>query len=275
MKIKSLPVKFKTSEADGLTEGQFLVYPSTFTRTPDSYGDVVAKGAFLRGIVKRRDIGVKLPGLFGHRMDDPHMYVATAIDEGEDEHGWWVKGEFDLDDPTALKVYKLVKSGRIRELSFAYDVLDGDVVELDDGTKAYELRDLDVFEYSFVPVGANRDTSVVAVKSAVDALVDGVKAGRVLSAKNETTLRDAAAAMEAALASIKSVLPDDPDGADGAGTDQEKASGNAAVKDEGAGRVKSEGRDGRPSAADAWQLSIAAKAYSNDGLRLIPREGIE
>lgn len=236
MKIKSLPVRFKTGEADGLSEGQFLVYPSTFTRTPDAYGDVVAKGAFAKGIAKRKEDGIVLPGLFGHRLDDPDFFVASAIEEGEDEHGWWVKGEFDLESPKGAQVYRLVKSGRLRELSFAYDVLDAAEVELEDGTKAYELRDLEVFEFSFVPVGANRDTSVVAVKSAVDALVDGLKAGRVLSAKNEETLQGAVAALDAALSSIKSVLSQTAAGDD----DNAKTGGNPAGKDEGATGVKSE-----------------------------------
>lgn len=162
MLTKSSAVRIKTG---GLAEGQFLVYPSTFTRTPDSYGDVVAKGAFARGIAERKTAGVQLPGLFAHRMDDLNAYVAHALDEGEDDHGWWVKGVFDLDDPPSAKVYRLVKGGRIRELSFAYDVLDAAPVTLPDGTKANELRDLDVHEFSFVMVGANRDTSVVDVKS--------------------------------------------------------------------------------------------------------------
>lgn len=206
MKIKSLPVKFKTGDDDGLSEGQFLVYPSTFTRTPDSYGDVVAAGAFTEGITKRKESGAVLSGLYGHRMDDPHLNVAAAIDEGEDEHGWWVKGEFDLDEPTAAKVYRLVKSGRIRELSFAYDVQDEGQVTLDDGTKANELRKLDTFEFSFVPVGANRDTSVVAIKSAVDAFVATAKAGRVLSAKNEKALSGVVQTLDGAVDSLKNVL---------------------------------------------------------------------
>lgn len=164
MPVKSQPVKFKTG-TDDLGEGEFLVYPSTFTRTPDSYGDVVAKGAFAKGIAQRKAAGVQLPGLFAHRMDDLNAYVAHATEEGEDDHGWWVKGAFDLDDPAAAKAYRLVKGGRIRELSFAYDVLDAGPVTLPDGAKANELRDLDVFEFSFVVVGANRDTSVVSVKS--------------------------------------------------------------------------------------------------------------
>lgn len=241
-KYKNQTVRFKAGEADGLAEGEFLVYPSTFTRTPDAYGDVVAKGAFAKGIAARKDSGAVLPGLFGHRLDDPDFYVASAIDEGEDEHGWWVKGAFDLESPKGGQVYRLVKSGRLRELSFAYDVLDGGLVKLEDGTDAYELRDLDVFEFSFVPVGANRDTSVVAVKSAVDALADGMKAGRVLSAKNEETLTAALAELDAASASIKNVLSQLA-----AGDEQGKTGGQAEVKDEGADRVKSEGPGVNPS----------------------------
>lgn len=242
MKIKNLPVKFKTGEADGLAEGQFLVYPSTFTRTPDAYGDVVAKGAFAKGIAHRKENGIPLPGLFGHRLDDPDFYVAYAIDEGEDDHGWWIKGEFDLESPKGAHVYRLVKSGRLRELSFAYDVLEGGDVELEDGTKAYEIRDSEQFEFSFVPVGANRDTSVVAVKSAVDALVDGIKAGRVLSAKNEETLTGAVDQLASVTSSLKSVLSQLA-----AGDDPAKTGGHPAVKDEGAARVKSEGSGLSPS----------------------------
>lgn len=166
MQTKSNTVTFKAGPADGLAEGEFIVYPSTFTRTPDSYGDVVAKGAFTAGIKQRAAANIKLAGLFGHRMDDPDFVVAHAVEEGEDDHGWWVKGAFDLDSPKGPHVYRLVKSGVLRELSFAYDVLEGGPVTLADGTKANELRSLDVFEFSFVHVGANRDTSVAAVKHA-------------------------------------------------------------------------------------------------------------
>ncbi|WP_156759994.1 HK97 family phage prohead protease [Microbacterium karelineae] len=254
MKIKSLPVKFKTGDDDGLEEGQFLVYPSTFTRTPDSYGDVVAPGAFADDIAKRKESGAVLSGLYGHRMDDPHLNVASAIDEGEDDHGWWVKGEFDLDEPTAAKVYRLVKSGRIRELSFAFDVLDEGQVTLEDGTKANELRKLEAFEFSFVPVGANRDTSIVAVKALADEIVADVKAGRAISAKNETTLREAADKIAAAAVDIKNVLAViDGEGTEGAG----KASGHVTVKTEEPAGAKAEEPERAPSARTRLQIALA------------------
>lgn len=195
MLTKTNRVRFKAGEADGLGNGEFLVYPSTFTRTPDAYGDVVAMGAFARGIAQRKRDGVRLPGLFGHRMDDPDYFVAHALDEGEDDHDWWVKGAFDLDSPKGTRVYRLVKDGLIRELSFAFDLIDSAQVTLGDGTKARELRDLDVYEFSFVPVGANRDTSVVAIK-----------AGTALSAQSEHKLDQAIRSVRSPASALADVL---------------------------------------------------------------------
>lgn len=234
MKTKMLPVSMKAGPEDGLAEGEFLVYPSTFTKEPDSYGDIVAPGAFAESIQMWKDSGNTLPGLFGHRMDDPDFFVAGATDMGEDEHGWWVKGAFDLDSPKGPQVYRLVKGKRLNQLSFAYDVLDEGSVELDDGRKANELRKLAIYEFSFVPVGANQDTSVVAVKSAVDALTGGSKAGRVLAQKHIDSLRAAQETIGAVIAAAEST------------EEQSKASGQAEVKGEG-GNVKLEGNDINPS----------------------------
>lgn len=192
MQIKSVPLRgVKAGPDDGLKEGEFIVYPSTFTKTPDSYGDIVAPGAFLDDLAEWKESGNVIPGLFGHRLDDPDFYVASATDYGEDEHGWWVKGEFDLESPRGPQVYRLVKGRRLNQLSFAFDVLDSGPVELEDGTKANELRKLKVYEFSFVPIGANQDTSVVAVKALSDGLTDNIKAGRVLAAKHIDSLRSA------------------------------------------------------------------------------------
>lgn len=191
MLTKSCTVSVKAGPDDGLKEGEFIVYPSTFTREPDSYGDVVKKGAFAETIKEWVESGNSLPGLYGHRLDDPDYFVAGAIEMSEDEHGWRVKGEFDMDSPKGPHVYRLVKSKRISQLSFAYDVIEEGKVDLGDGKSANELRKLKVYEFSFVPIGANQDTSVVAVKAAADLLADGIKAGRVISAKNEGELRAA------------------------------------------------------------------------------------
>ena len=257
MKIKSVPIgQVKAGPEDGLAEGEFIVYPSTFIRKPDAYGDVVAKGAFLDTIKEWQESGNVLPGLYGHRMDDPDFFVAGAQEMAEDEIGWRVKGVFDLESPKAKQVYRLVKGRRLNQLSFAYDVLDEGRVELEDGQKANELRKLRVYEFSFVPVGANQDTSVVAVK----AIVDGIKAGRVLSAKNETALREARDAIDSVLSS----LGDDEGGKAAPAADQhdqEKASGDAEAKsdasDEEPEGAKSSASDEEPKSSPSARVLAA------------------
>lgn len=225
MKVKSLPIgQVKAGPEDGLKDGEFIVYPSTFTREPDAYGDIVAKGAFLEDIAAWKDAGNVLPGLYGHRMDDPDYFVAGAIEEGEDDHGWWVKGEFDLQSPKAQQVYRLVKGRRLNQLSFAYDTIEEAEVDLGDGRTANELRKVKRYEFSFVPVGANQDTSVVAVKG----IIDGIKTGRVLTAHTEAALREARDSIDSAL---KSLSGEGEKVAPAADThDQEKASGKADAK---------------------------------------------
>ena len=260
MKIKNVPIgAVKAGPDDGLQEGEFLVYPSTFTRTADAYGDVVAKGAFLDDIKAWKDSGNTMPGLYGHRMDDPDFFVAGASDMGEDEHGWWVKGSFDMESPKGAQVYRLVKGRRLNQLSFAYDVLESGKAEDDQGEAVNELRKLKVYEFSFVPIGANQDTSVVAVK----ALAEGLKAGRVLSAKNESSLREARDAID----SVLTALDGDEDGksAPMGGNDQEKASDADAAKsdasDEEPAGAKSSVSDEEPKSGQSSVKRLAAEAH--------------
>ena len=65
MKTKYCKAKIKTL-GENLTEGQFLVYVSTWTREPDSYGDIVKKGAFAASLARWKESGLTIPGLYGH-----------------------------------------------------------------------------------------------------------------------------------------------------------------------------------------------------------------
>ena len=60
-------------------------------------------------------------------------------------------------------------------MSFAYDVLEGGEAQREkpggDGTETvYELRKLKLYEVSVVPIGANQETEILAVKAAQSAL---------------------------------------------------------------------------------------------------------
>lgn len=217
METKQSLTPFKVKAAgpdDGLNEGEFEGYCSVFGNK-DSYGDIVQPGAFAKSLEEWDTKGDPIPLLWGHDLEDPFSNIGVISKAEEDERGLKVRGAFDLDNPKAQQVYKLAKGRRTTGMSFAYAVRDAE--QKDDGN---HLKDLHIFEASIVPIGANPEAGVLAVKAFADTIADGVKAGRTLSAKNEATLRDAAKAIEDVLASL---------GGDST-TQEPKASDNADAK---------------------------------------------
>lgn len=158
--------KFKSAEfaaqmpSDGTVEG----YAATFDREPDSYGDVIAKGAFARTLTEWSQKEQPIPLLYGHNTEDPEMNIGKVTEAYEDEKGLHVRAEFDADNPKAQYVRKLAKEGRLYQFSFAYSVRDAADVDVD-GFKAYELRDLDLYEVSLVQIPANQHAVITEIKS--------------------------------------------------------------------------------------------------------------
>lgn len=163
MQKKSLNLEIKRV---GDEESHSIVaYAATFHREPDSYGDVIRKGAFENTLKAWKESGNVIPLLFGHRMDDPLMNIGSVTSAEEDETGLKISATFDMDNERGAYVYKLVKEKRLTKLSFAFDVLDEQEVTLEDGVKANELRELSIYEVSLVPVPANSHATVQSVKS--------------------------------------------------------------------------------------------------------------
>lgn len=157
-------IKTKTIEIKAAENGVITGYASTWTREPDSYGDIVAKGAFAEHIAEIKAEGRVLPFLFNHNSGDLKAYIGTVFDLGEDEHGLKFDATFDSTEE-GQRARELAKDGRLAKFSFSYDVLDQGEVELEDGRKANELRKLRIHEVSLVMYPANPDTYVVSVKS--------------------------------------------------------------------------------------------------------------
>ena len=158
MNYKEFNVKYH-DEGNGSLEG----YASTWIKKADSYGDTVREGAFTRTLKERWNGGKGIPLLWAHQMDNLKSFIGTAEAE-EDEKGLHFLAQFDGTEE-AQRVRELYKDGRLSKFSFAFDVRENGTVTLEDGTKANELRDLELFEISCVCVPANDDAGVVAVKS--------------------------------------------------------------------------------------------------------------
>lgn len=220
MDIKHLTLGKVVTEGPGLKAGttlkagQMLAYASVFGNV-DSYGDVVVKGAFTNTLAdwrQRKDR--KIPLLYGHNMHDPNMNIGVILEAEEDDRGLKILAQFD-DDAMAQKVYRLVKAGRIAELSFAFDTIKSALLDDPDRPDAFrELQELKLYEVSVVPIGANSETEVLAIKAAavgMTQVAEAVKAGRTLSKANESSIRSALEGISAAKDALEKVLPPDPE----------------------------------------------------------------
>lgn len=226
MKVKDTALSARQVKAgpdDGLGEGVFTAYASVFGNV-DSYGDVVVKGAFDADLKRWEESGNPIPLLFGHNMGDPDYNLGHVMKADEDDHGLLVTAQLDLENPKAMQVYRMLKGRRVNQMSFAYDVLDEDEVEVA-GAKANELRELKLYEVSVVTIGANQETEVLAVKANAAALADALKAGRVLAQKHIDSLRSAQEAIGVVIAAAEG--------------DQGKASGNAGATSDASGQEPS------------------------------------
>ena len=157
-------IKTKTFDIKADNLGAIVGYASTWTREPDSYGDVVAKGAFAECIARLKEEGRNIPLLWNHAAMDLKAFIGTVTDLAEDDHGLKFEAVFD-DTEEAQRARQLAQDGRLCKFSFAYDVLEAGEITLEDGRKANELRKLNIHEVSLVMYPANADTSVVSVKA--------------------------------------------------------------------------------------------------------------
>lgn len=201
MYTKDFPVKVKAvGESDGLQPGQFEAIVSVFGNE-DSYGDVVAPGAFTEDIERWKASGDPQPCIWAHDWGDPFSHIGYALDSKETDVGWWVKGQVDIDAGNAKAdwVYRLLKGRRVKQFSFAYDIDEGGWVDVKDHRFGgyYELRKMTTFEFGPCLIGANRETDLLAAKA--HDLTRGIKAGRVLSQTNYDRLTKARDSITAVL----------------------------------------------------------------------------
>ena len=206
-------VLMKLAEDAGTISGYF----STYDRIPDSYGDIVAPGAFTDTIKAREESGHKFPLCWNHDLNQ----IIGQVDSIEDtEKGPLMTASF-FNTPLAQEKREIVKSGVVYQFSFAYDVKKAGMVELEDGTKANELQKLDLFEVSIVPIPANPRAEVTDVKGFPEH-GEGkcvVKSGRRNSKKDAEDLKTAVRLIQGVLGELEDA--EDPED----GKDNAKANG--------------------------------------------------
>lgn len=248
MQFKTAPTQVKNVDPD---TGVFEAYVAVFDNK-DSYGDVIRKGAFEQTLSDWRTKDAPIPVLWSHRTDDPDMNIGHVMEAKETDRGLWVKAQLDLDAPKAQTVHRLMKGGRVREFSFAYEVLDGGL-ETKDGDGFYEIRSVKLYEVGPTPIGANPATELLDVKARAEEIQHCIKAGRVLSAKNEDAIRGVVADLKASASALESVLPAEADE-----EDQDQTSGKEPPSEAPEKSVSSEQATPIPSVSLAMtEMEIA------------------
>jgi len=148
------PVAVKSSiSAQGVFEG----YGSTFGGDPDSYGDVIAPGAFAASLKEHAAKGTR-PALLWHH--DLHEPIGAWTSLSEDAYGLKGFGKLTLKSRRGEEAYGLMQDGAL-SLSIGYRTRKSTFGA--NGVRI--LQDVDVREISVVSIPANTSARITAVKS--------------------------------------------------------------------------------------------------------------
>jgi uncharacterized protein len=193
---KSVRAKFHVkADAQDAPNGEVTALVSVFGNE-DLVGDRMIKGAFAKSLNAIKDAGRSIPFVWSHQWSDPNAYIGKVLDAEETDDGLLVRASL-FDTQTAQHIKTLLKEGVVTEFSFAYDVIKQSPGK--DGVN--ELTEVHILEAGPTLKGANPATQLVNVRSALSAQVDA-KAGRVLSTKNESRIRDAVVLLDEVLGSL-------------------------------------------------------------------------
>jgi HK97 family phage prohead protease len=257
MLIKECPARVSVKALDNTQgEGLFTAVVSVFGNK-DSVGDVVLPGAFTQTLTDWKASGNPIPVIWSHDWSDPFSHIGYVTDAAETETGLQVTGQLDMDNPKAQQVFRLLKSGRVTQFSFAYDVEQGAFVEDENGSH-YELRQLKLYEVGPTLVGANQETELLAVKAA--AVAAGFKEGRVLAQKHLDSLKEAHNTLGTVIAAAEKDSPPD-DGGKGApdGASATKSTSRPDDTPDAAAKAAAHGDEHGAAQVDAMALEIAIR----------------
>lgn len=156
METKHLDIGFevKAMGDDGQIEG----YGSVFGNT-DSYGDIVAKGAFSGSIKEHKASGTMPALLWQHRSDSP---CGVWLEMREDENGLFMRGKLAMDTVKGKEAHSLLKLGALKGLSIGFMTRDSDY---DAKSDIRTIKDVELVETSLVTFPANSKARITGVKS--------------------------------------------------------------------------------------------------------------
>lgn len=166
-------------QAQGVFEALVAVFGNV-----DRAGDMIMPGAFTESLAGWKAKGRPIPVIFSHDWGNLDAHIGLVLEAKEIQEGLYVKGQLEMDEPFAARVWKKMNQGTLAEFSFAYNVLDAAFVK-QNGQMVQELRRLDLLEVGPCLVGMNPETELLGVR----ALAPDGKAGRRNSGKDQERIQ--------------------------------------------------------------------------------------
>jgi uncharacterized protein len=191
LETKSFDFEVKATNDNEMT---FEGYGSIFGNV-DSHRDIVEKGAFTKTINENKRIKL----LYQH---NPLMPIGRPIAMSEDSKGLYIKGRISPTDE-GKRAYTLMKDGVLDELSIGYNTVKDD---WDSKANVRHIKEVKLWEVSLVTFASNELANVTGVKSVEQLMFNlnnELKAGKVLSDKNKTLVKNAIDALTALLNQVE------------------------------------------------------------------------
>lgn len=149
---------FKTRDEDGnlYIEGYFAVFGSEY-RMYENAIETIDEDAF------DETLGGDIRALVNH---DSTLVLgrttAGTLELGVDKTGLWGRITINRADSDAMNLYERVRRRDVTQCSFGFDIIDQCTEVLENGTTAWKLRKVKLYEVSVVTFPAYEDTSVQA-----------------------------------------------------------------------------------------------------------------
>ena len=210
-------------EVKAINDFEFEGYASVF-KNIDSYRDVIEPGAFTKTIQESKRVKV----LWQH---DPWQPIGKPILMQEDSHGLYVKAKISKTE-RGKEAMQLMKDGVIDELSIGFNTVKD---EWDHTNNVRRIKEVRLWEFSPVTFAANDQAGITAVKSAAGferllfTVNEELKAGKVLSGKNQDLVLKAIEALQALVQSAEGKGFEPPNGTQNTPSEEDQAAINAMI----------------------------------------------
>ena len=172
---RSPGLRFKLA-ADTKT-GEFSGHASTFNGAPDSYGDIIAPGAFSETLAAHKAAGSTVPMLWAHDQSKP---IGRWLEMREDATGLFVRGKCNLDTIAGREAHAHIVAGDVSGLSIGFRLKEYSV---DPDTGIWTLEAVELSEVSVVTIPANSNALITSKADLVDVLVKKAGLPRAAAAK--------------------------------------------------------------------------------------------